>query len=490
MYPYQAAWINDQSRLKIADKARRIGFSFAGGFSGVLDCLESKRNFIILSRGERQSKEFISESVAPHVRAAGAVAQYFDEPFEGTSIYKKEVRFGNGSRIIALPANPETARSYEGDILLDEFGFHMDARRIYEAIAPSIARGYKLSIISTPNGQQGTYYELAKEAGLVDGVATSKRWSPHKCDLFEAIRQGCSDRFGKSLVAQTLKDDCLDEEMWLQEYCCAFLSIASQWIPPELFTANLHADAVYGDPDPDYTGLLAGWDIARNKDLSVIWLMQQVGDVSWTRGVIEMRNVPTPEQVRRVIALMPRVRRLCIDKSGMGLSMFETLEEKFGKSRVEGIQFTLPAKEALATHGKRRMEEHKTRIPDHDTIRHSFRSVKKTVTATGQARFDAEHDEKYGHADHWWAYCLAESAGHNTGDGFIRWLQRNADDKKLAEPPPAANEIAPGITLGSAVRGTVTVNVPELPADAIEVKREQVKPFTDPYSILQRAARK
>jgi phage FluMu gp28-like protein len=42
--------------------------------------------------------------------------------------------------------------------------------------------------------------------------------------------------------------------------------------------------------------------------------------------------------------------------------------------------------------------------------RNSFRSVKKTVTATGQARFDAEHDEKFGHADHWWAFCVAESA--------------------------------------------------------------------------------
>src|SRR5580658_9469244 len=74
MYPYQVAWINDDSRLKIADKARRIGFSFAAGFAGVLDCLERKQNFIVLSRGERQSKEFISESVAPHVRAAGVIA--------------------------------------------------------------------------------------------------------------------------------------------------------------------------------------------------------------------------------------------------------------------------------------------------------------------------------------------------------------------------------------------------------------------------------
>jgi phage FluMu gp28-like protein len=490
MYPYQVAWINDDSRLKIADKARRIGFSFAAGFAGVLDCLERKQNFIVLSRGERQSKEFISESVAPHVRAAGVIADYYDEPFEGTSIYKKEVRFGNGSRVIALPANPETARSYEGDILLDEFGFHMDARSIYEAIAPSIARGYKLSVISTPNGQQGTYYELAKEAGLVDGKPTSARWSPHKCDIFDAIRQGCSDRFGNPLNAQLLKEDCLDEEMWLQEYCCAFLAIASQWIPPELFAQALSEDAtgIVDDIEDKYDSLFAGWDIARNRDLSVLWLMQQVGDVSVTRGIIEMRNVPTPEQVRKVSGLMRLIRRLCIDKSGMGLPMFEQLEEKFGSSRVEGIQFTLGTKEALATHGKRRMEEHRVRIPDVDIVRHSFRSVKKTITATGQPRFDAEHDEKYGHADFWWAYCLAESAGHNTGDGFMRWLQIKHDEKKDQAPPPNVNEVAPGLVLGGLVApGTVTVNVPE-PVKQ-EKPKEQVKPFTDPYGILRRASR-
>jgi phage FluMu gp28-like protein len=495
MYPYQAAWINDTSRLMIADKARRIGFSFADGFKGVLSCLESKRNFIVLSRGERQSKEFVRESVAPHVRAAGLVAEYFDEPFEGTTIFKTGVEFGNGSRVIALPANPETARSYEGDILLDEFAFHLDARRIYEAIAPSIARGYNLRVISTPNGQQGAYYELAKEAGLVDGVASSTRWSPHKCDIFEAIQQGCSDRFGTPLDAGTLRRDCLDEEMWLQEYCCAFLAIASQWIPPELFAQAISDDASMGsdgEPDPQFTNLFAGWDIARNRDLSVVWFMQQVGDVSVTRGVKEMRNVPTPEQTRIVSAVMPRIRRICMDKSGMGLAMFEWMEEKFGKSRVEGVLFTLQAKEALATHGKRRMEEHRVRIPESDTIRHSFRSVKKTVTATGQARFDAEHDEKYGHADHFWSFCLAENAGYNPGDGLTRWLQSQSDAAKANAPKPSPQDLPGGLVLGSAIPaatpGIITVNKSD--SAPPETKQEQLRPFSDPYGILQRAARK
>ena len=157
-----------------------------------------------------------------------------------------------------------------------------------------------------------------------------------------------------------------------------------------------------------YGNLYAGWDVARKKDLSVIWLMERVGDVSWTRGVIEMRNVPTPDQVAEVRRLMPMIRRLVIDKSSMGLSIFEQLYREFG-GMVEGVQFTQATKEALAVGLKGRMEEKKMRIPDTTMIRNSFRSVKKTTTLAGQARFDATHDQQFGHADHFWAACLAES---------------------------------------------------------------------------------
>ncbi len=41
-----------------------------------------------------------------------------------------EVHFPhNGSRIIGLPANADAARGYSGNIVLDEFAFHGDARR-------------------------------------------------------------------------------------------------------------------------------------------------------------------------------------------------------------------------------------------------------------------------------------------------------------------------------------------------------------------------
>ena len=44
----------------------------------------------------------------------------------------------------------------------------------------------------------------------------------------------------------------------------------------------------------------------------------------------------------------------------------------------------------------------------------AFRSVRKITTATGPLRFDSERDDSHGHADAWWAYCLAEQAALGT----------------------------------------------------------------------------
>jgi phage FluMu gp28-like protein len=106
LYPYQKAWIADNSRLKIADKARRIGYSFAAGLALVRDCIRRKTTAIVLSRGERQAKLFIEESVALHVRSIGIMNQLVEGSLPGTSIFKEEIDFSNGSKIIALPSEP------------------------------------------------------------------------------------------------------------------------------------------------------------------------------------------------------------------------------------------------------------------------------------------------------------------------------------------------------------------------------------------------
>lgn len=420
LLPYQLRWVEDDSPLKVVVKARQTGYSFCSTLRAVLRCLQRRTTWILLSKGERQSR-MMMEKVQEHIQSCGLLSQMNESQFfEGTLIKQLEVRFPNGSVIYGLPANPDTARGYTGNVTLDEFAFHADAEKIYTALYPITTRGYGLELVSTPNGQQGKYFEVAKGAGLVDGLKSKhNRWSAHKTSIYEAVAQGLKvdlDRLRSGV----------DEETWRQEFCCEFLTAASEWIAAELFQSCVSSEASAvldrsgegGGPDSRFRRnddplLYAGWDIARNRDLSVIWLSELIGDVTWTRGVIEMRNVPTPDQVRQARALLPFIRHMNIDQSGMGLAISEQLERDF-PGKVEGVQFTQPRKEAMAVYARRRMEEMKVRIPDDDGVRASFRAVKKTQNAVGQTRFDTEHDAKTGHADHWWAFCLAETAAQQT----------------------------------------------------------------------------
>jgi len=343
------------------------------------------------------------------IDAYEGIAAYLSEnrQFKLTEKRQHQIEFSNGSRIIVLAANPDTARGYTGDIVLDEFAFHQDASEIFKAAYGRLTQpGLCLRVLSTPNGAQGKFFELARGLGLDAGFRPvcqpiRSEWSGHWTDIHLAVEEGFP------ISVASVRAGC-DEDTWLQEYCCNFLAGGSQWIPWELYEANVDASLVAPE-EPDGNGLYAGWDVARNRDLSVVWFSELVGDVTCVRGILAMDKVPTPDQTTRVAGIMPRVHRLCVDKTGMGLPIFETMERLF-PGRVEGITFSQAAKETMATKAKRRMEERRCRLPNDQAAWQSFRSVRKTTTSLGQVRFDAAYDDKIGHADHFWAFCLAETA--------------------------------------------------------------------------------
>ena len=101
---------------------------------------------IMLSASERQSVELM-EKVKMHTRAWDV--RFEDGYFGQTEIIEHKATFPNGNRIIALPANPDTARGYSGDVFLDEFALHRDSRAIWAAMMTRATRGYKVRVAST-----------------------------------------------------------------------------------------------------------------------------------------------------------------------------------------------------------------------------------------------------------------------------------------------------------------------------------------------------
>ena len=123
----------------------------------VLDCLAAeargeRARWVILSRGERQAKEAVNEGVKLHLEAIGVFAEYKEVPFDPT-INALEVILPNGSKITAIPANPDTARGFSANVFLDEFAFHKDSREIWKALFPVISAGWKLRVVSSTNGR-------------------------------------------------------------------------------------------------------------------------------------------------------------------------------------------------------------------------------------------------------------------------------------------------------------------------------------------------
>jgi phage FluMu gp28-like protein len=498
LLPYQRRWVEDDSPLKIVVKARQIGYSFAASIRALLECLKKRTTWIFLSKGERQSR-LLMEKVQEHVQSCGILARACESAFfEGTLIKQLEVRFANGSVIYGLPANPDTARGYTGNVTLDEFAFHSDADKIYSALFPTITRGYCLEVISTPNGQQGKFYEIAKAAGLVEEVeeprsreveklknsstprllnCSTSSWSAHCCDIYEAIRQGLN------VDLQLLRAGCDDETSWQQEYCCQFISTAENFIPPALVAQCASAEAAKDcppqflasaphpdlepvgavrEPSPEGFGpqgephlsdgdFYLGIDIGRHHDRTVFWVDRvtamaapapaqeaagavrepplQASRVAVARLVRTLSNTPFAEQLafaRELLSLpgpdgRPLIRRACIDSTGMGAPLAESLEREFGP-RVEPVTFTAAVKEDMAYRVKRRMEQRLDLIPEAPEIARAFGAVKKLVTAAGNTRFDAERTD-LGHADEFWAKALADLAAEQPisrlSDGVI-----------------------------------------------------------------------
>ncbi|MCO5083072.1 MAG: terminase family protein [Rhizobiaceae bacterium] len=413
LYPYQARWFKDRRRFKLGKFARQTGKTFTTTLETVDDSFEhvvkqARTRWVILSRGERQAKEAMDEGVKLHAKAYGVPFEYTEPEFDiGAVKYKAlEVEFPHGSRITALPANPDTARGFSANVFLDEFAFHKDSGAIWKALFPVISAGWKLRVTSTPNGKSGKFYEL--------DTAVDDTWSRHVVDIYKAVADGLPRNI------EELRAGLADEDAWAQEYELKYLDEASAWLSYDLISSV--EDEKAGDPDLYQGGpCFVGVDIGRRNDLFVIWVFELIGDVLWTREIVELKRATFASQDAALDEVMRRyhVARVCMDQTGMGEKPVEDAQRRYGAGRVEGILFTGPNKLVLATAGKERFEDRTVRIPEgKPALRADLHKLRKVASATGAPRFVAERDDD--HADRTWAGFLGiHAAGTPRTYGYM-----------------------------------------------------------------------
>ena len=405
---YQVDRMLDKARFKIGMFARQTGKTFTTTLEIADDCYAAeaagkRTRWVILSRGERQAKEAI-EGLKLHAQAYGLGVETLEYDWRANDVVYKamEIVFPGGSRVTALPANPDTARGFSANVFLDEFAFHQNSREIWKALFPVISAGFRLIVTSTPNGKGNKFYELMTAS---DGI-----WSRHVVDIHRAVAEGLPRNIDQ------LRAGLADEDAWAQEYELQWLDEASAWLPYELISSVEHEEA--GRPDLYRGGrCFLGNDIGRVKDLWVAAVLEPVGDVNWLRELSILKGAPFAAQDAEFDRLMDRydVARACMDQTGMGMKPVEDAQGRWGKYRVEGVMFTLATKLTLASGGKEAFEDRTIRIPMGDArLRKDLHLLKKVTGPTGTPRFVAEDDAVDGatdsHADRAWAIFLAINA--------------------------------------------------------------------------------
>lgn len=235
--PYQAAWIMDPSRLCLAEKSVRIGWTFADAFKNVRKRLmHPRRDYLFTTKDEATALEYIRlcRQFCEWLGGAGALLSHGIEhlrvprpgarhPWQVMEFKAGVIKFANHSRILAFSSNPHALRAFGGDVGVDEFAFHPRAEELWATVSGRVTWGYDLALWSSHSGSQTLFHRLAQEAAAGRGG-----WSYYRVTLPDAIEMGLVEKInlasGAHFTRASFLEDCRARarlpEVFEQEYLC------------------------------------------------------------------------------------------------------------------------------------------------------------------------------------------------------------------------------------------------------------------------------
>ena len=188
---YQGRWIADTSPVKIIEKSRRIGISYAEAADDVLYAASAEgANVYYISYNKEMTQGFIQDC-ATWARAFNAAASQIEESVleeEDKQILTFTIKFDSGHMIQAFTSSPRNLRSKgrPGErLVVDEAAFLDDIKEVLKAAMAMTMWGGQIRIISTHNGDDNAFNEL------INDVRSGKYdYSLHRVDLDDALQDG------------------------------------------------------------------------------------------------------------------------------------------------------------------------------------------------------------------------------------------------------------------------------------------------------------
>jgi phage FluMu gp28-like protein len=396
LLPYQARWAADQATVKVMEKSRRVGISWAEAADDTLYASEKgageKRNVWYIGYNKDMALEFVGDCAKwarAYNLAAGAMEEY-EEPdeveIEGVVQERKILAFRitleSGWRITALSSRPSNLRGKQGRVVIDEAAFHDDLAGLLKAALALLIWGGQVRVISTHNGDTNDFN------GLVQDIRAGKKpYSLHRVDFDDALGDGLYRRIcevlgrewtpaGEAAWRKSVIDqygDDAEEELFcvpsqgsgtyltraLIETCLSPEIPVIRYEQPSSF-AELADHLRYAEVkdfcdekllpllralDPKRNSVV-GEDFGRSGDLSVFVPLEEQQNATWREIFhLELRNIPFQQQEQIFFYIgdrLPRFRYGALDARGNGQFLAERAMQRYGADRISQVMLSEP----------------------------------------------------------------------------------------------------------------------------------------------------
>lgn len=433
---YQLEYWHDASRFKAWLASRQVGKDFSSEGESAEDCITNpSHRWMIAAPSERQSLDSL-EQQKMWAEAFGLIVDDYQERRDNSEALLKaaEIKYHNKSSAVAVPGRPDTVRGKSASILLTEFDFFEQPQLTWRALLPSITNSLrggekKIRTVSTPNGKGRMMDKFFNEPPKGKMV-----WSKHLTTIYHAVLMGLPVNIPEIRAAMD------DHEGWAQEFECQFLDGSNVLLPYDVISLAESFDATEswsldeaGTMHPIYLGI----DFGRTNDPTVCWTLQRVGDILWTREVLVLKDVSTPDQERILDERIRRASHVCFDYTGPGIGLGDYVVEKHGEydpaahrlGKVELCTFTVNLKREMFPRLRRAFDAPtRLRIPISREIREDLHQMQQIIT-NGQYSYSSPRT-KDGHSDRCTALALAVRASDTGGSSCPpphRWTGPAAD---------------------------------------------------------------
>ncbi|WP_170646078.1 terminase large subunit domain-containing protein, partial [Pasteurella multocida] len=383
---YQKRWIADESQLKIAEKSRRTGLTWAEAADDVLIASRNKSDggsdVFYIGSNKEMAREFIDACAmwaSKFNRASGQIQEELFED-EDKDILTYVIYFASGFKIKALSSNPKNLRGMQGVVCIDEAAFHEKLAEVLKAALALTMWGAKVRLISTHNGVDNLFNQL-----IQDSRAGRKSYSIHTITLDDACREGLYQRIcqvSKRPWSAELEEEwksgllreTATEEDALEEYYCVPKRSSGGYLPRPLVDRaadrnkvilRFECDARFMEWTEEEREILTlewllnevlpeleslnkdyrhsfGVDFARSGDLSVFAVVATLPNTARNVEItLEIRNCPYNQQrqiMLFVLSKLPRFIGAAFDATGNGGYLAEAALIRYGSSMVETVQ--------------------------------------------------------------------------------------------------------------------------------------------------------